>query len=467
MGSVVIALAVGSLGAINTWDLPTYLGLIFCVLLLRGWLVDRHFHVVDAVARFIIIAALSLLLYWPFYQNYQALASGIGLVRSRTPLGYFLVLFGFFIFCIVSFMIVDVMAQRRSTPVRLMLLFSRRFDDTPVIVHRLRRLVHPSDRFKTAAVAVLLLVLVLFTLVVLHQAILALLLPLLLIAVTLGFTGDRKPERVFTLLLLFVALLVALGVEIFFLRDWLQGGSAYRMNTIFKFHIQVWIMLGLASAAGLSVVVERIALSGRKLLSLGTLWYVCLALLLALVLVFPIVGTPARVNDRFPGTRPPTGTLNGMDFMTTGKFSFDWNGKNIPVDLSYEYDAIKWLQENVEGSPVIAEAVLPYYREFGARMSAFTGLPTLVGNQHEQEQRPGDTQVGPRENEAKQIFSDTSFEKIRPLLQKNAVKYIIVGQLEQGIYPAAGLAKFDQAVGQYLDLVYQNQKVKIYEVIDQ
>ena len=44
----------------------------------------------------------------------------------------------------------------------------------------------------------------------------------------------------------------------------------------------------------------------------------------------------------------------------------------------------------------------------------FTGLPTLVGNQHEQEQRPGDTQVGPRENDARMIYNETSFEKIFP-----------------------------------------------------
>ena len=93
-------------------------------------------------------------------------------------------------------------------------------------------------------------------------------------------------------------------------------------------------------------------------------------------------------------------------------------------------------------------------------MSAFTGLPTLVGNQHEQEQRPGDTQVGPRENEARQIYTDPSFEKILPLLEKNGVQYIVVGQLEQGVYPPAGLAKFDQAVGQNLELVYQNPKVE-------
>jgi uncharacterized membrane protein len=150
--------------------------------------------------------------------------------------------------------------------------------------------------------------------------------------------------------------------------------------------------------------------------------------------------------------------------MSVGKYNFDWERKNNTVDLSYDYQAIHWLLRNVQGSPVIAEAVLPYYRELGARVSAYTGLPTLVGNQHEQEQRPGDTQVGPRENEARTLFSEASLERILPLLAKHRVRYLYVGQLEQALYPAAGLAKFDQAVGQYVDLVYENPKVKIFKV---
>ena len=114
---------------------------------------------------------------------------------------------------------------------------------------------HPSDRFKTAAAAVALVAVLVVLLALLPSSGARPALASHSVAVALGFFGERKPERVFTWLLVFVALLVAMGVEIFFLRDWLQGGGAYRMNTIFKFHIQVWIMLGLASAVGLAAVV--------------------------------------------------------------------------------------------------------------------------------------------------------------------------------------------------------------------
>ena len=50
------------------------------------------------------------------------------------------------------------------------------------------------------------------------------------------------------------------------------------------------------------------------------------------------------------------------------------------------------------------------------------------------------------------------------LAKRLHIKYIYVGQLERIVYPAAGLAKFDSAVGTYLDLVYENARTKIYPV---
>jgi len=464
LGTLVLGLAVGSLGAINTWDLPTYLGALLCATVLRAWVETGRINFAEIVIRFGVIAGLSLLLYMPFYQKYAALASGIGLVRSRTPVGYYVAIYGFFLFVIISFMVVDVTHNRRGVMARLARLFTRYFDDAPLVLGRIRRTTQASDSVKVGLYVVLALVLVCVALLLLKQAIIALLLPLLLIALARGLAARGEPERVFTWVLVFTGFLVSLGIEIVFLRDWLQGGSSYRMNTLFKFGIQIWVFLALASAVGLAVVADRLKRSARRAVSGASLWYVVLVGLLFVVFLFPVLGIPARANDRFPGARPPTGTLDGTAFMSVGTYNFDWERKNYTVDLSYDYQAIQWLLRHVEGSPVIAEAVLPYYRELGARVSAYTGMPTLVGNQHEQEQRPGDTQVGPRENDARAIYNETSFDKVLPLLSKHRVRYIYVGQLEQAIYAPAGLAKFDQAVGTYLDLVYENPKVTIYYV---
>ena len=105
-------------------------------------------------------------------------------------------------------------------------------------------------------------------------------------------------------------------------------------------------------------------------------WKGAFALLLLSGLVYPIVYTPVRVRDRFPGARPPIGTLDGMAFMSVG--SYAWPEDNL-IELKYDYEALRWLLANVKGTPVVAEAALPYYREGGLRVATYTGLPTLLG----------------------------------------------------------------------------------------
>jgi uncharacterized membrane protein len=187
-------------------------------------------------------------------------------------------------------------------------------------------------------------------------------------------------------------------------------------------------------------------------------WRGALALLLLAVAIYPLAGTVARVNDRFPGARPEVGTMDGMAFMRVGTYTWE----NKAIELKYDYDGIQWLLWNVQGSPVVAEAAIGYYREFGVRVASFTGLPTLVG-MHQSEQRY-DTQVGPRDGEARLFFTETDYARVADLAGRLHIKYIYVGQLERIVYPAAGLAKFDRAVGSYLTLAYENPRTKIYQV---
>ena len=72
--------------------------------------------------------------------------------------------------------------------------------------------------------------------------------------------------------------------------------------------------------------------------------------------------------------------------MTVGEYF--WPDDQHPIACAPEQEALRWLRDNVNGTPVVAEAAMGYYREGGSRVAAYTGLPIPLGPQHEGEQRP-------------------------------------------------------------------------------
>lgn len=83
------------------------------------------------------------------------------------------------------------------------------------------------------------------------QLLLALLVALIggIAATTLA--ASRSAANMFCGLLLVAGLFVAMGVELVYLADHLHGSSMYRMNTVFKFYVQVWVLLAAGSAAAI------------------------------------------------------------------------------------------------------------------------------------------------------------------------------------------------------------------------
>lgn len=494
LGLFVLAVSLGALVTINSWDLPTYLGILLCALAIREWATDRSLRPVSTLARFGAMVGLSLVLYLPFFQSFQALYVGLDVTSYRTSLADYWQIFGLFLFLTASYLLVEAMGGTEPLA-RLARLILRRWDDLPRLTRLLntmgaaapmpangpalrgdgqvettqvpmsREQARPVPWSLWAAGGVALVALLLW---VAGLHLFAVLMPLLALAVALAWRRGTSPEKLFTLLLIFTALLLSLGVEVFYLRDFLGGGDYQRMNTIFKFYIQIWVFLGIAAAVALRRLTGQAggALTGDAGARLRTCsfcwtraaWMCVLGVLLVSAAVYPVAGTAARVNDRFPGSRPAIGTLDGMAFMTVG--SYTWENKTI--ELKYDYDAIQWLLWNVKGSPVVAEAAIGYYREFGVRVASFTGLPTLLG-MHQSEQRH-DYQVGQRDGEARLFFTETDYARVADLAKRLHIKYIYVGQLERIVYPAAGLAKFDKAVGTYLDIAYENPQTKIYLV---
>ncbi|MBN1934367.1 MAG: hypothetical protein JW934_06865, partial [Anaerolineae bacterium] len=389
-----------------------------------------------------------------------------------TEPGEFLTVWGLMLFVAATFLL---LAWRRSKwgALRLIRLCARYLPR----LHRLEAAYallvrRPARRYRQAFWGLAALILLLAFFAWKGYWVLFMTVPLLVLALALLVEPGIPPERRFLLALVFTAFLILVGIELFYLKDFLSGGDWWRMNTLFKFYMQVWMLLGVAAGAALPAVWTWIEGQRR---AWRTLWQTAFTLLLVSAALFLPLGTVARVIERFPDARPSLGTLNGMDFMTVGVYTWPTHENEIP--LYGDYAALRWLNENVKGTPVVAEAPVGYYREFGLRVATFTGLPTLIG-MHQNEQRY-DWQISEHNRYAGDVFTSPTASRVIEAVDALNIEYIYVGPLERTFIDKyfdetaspddarrqQALSKFDQLVaGGYLAVVYQNELVTIYQV---
>ncbi len=245
---------------------------------------------------------------------------------------------------------------------------------------------------------------------------------------------DRLP---FALLLVFTAGLLVLGPEFVFLRD----NFGQRLNTIFKFYYQAWLLLGTAASFALAYLWRRVRPLG---LATGLLYVG----LLAIGLLFPLRAVQSRsVEYRGPAslTERPAPTLDGLAFLA----------RSNPAD----YEAIQWLKTRVPAGSVVLEATGDPYSYYG-RVSANTGLPTVLGwANHEFQWRGSSTdEPGRRISLVSDLFNGRDWVETSRSLDALGVDYIFIGSLERQIYDGRGLQKF----ADHLTPVYQNDQVVIY-----
>jgi len=463
--------ALGAVAVINTWDLPTYLGLILAGFLLAGYrrapgnLTPRRAGLI--LLGGVLLAAATLGgaygLYLPFFANYQAPAeTGVGLVTGQTALDLHLKIWGFFIFVVLSWVWLSLLHPgSRLSLLRTFSLGLRRWPVLPHLFEIYRVVVAPTSAHQLGLWGAAAALAFSGGLFLVGYRVPAYLLPLLALALLLLFRREVSAAAALLNLLMFTGLLVLLGVEFVFLRDFLGGGDYYRMNTLFKFYFQVWGMFGLAAAAALPQLWD---LSWRWRRPAQWAWRSAVMLMLLAGLVYPVFGTRTRIDDRFPGAenRPPIGTLDGLAYMTAG--SFEWPAGNA-IKLNYDYEAISWLQTHVPGTPIIAEAKIGYYREGGMRVAAYTGLPSILGGLHQGEQRPAE-QIGQRDGLVNEFWQTSDPARALELANQLGLDYIYVGQLERAVYGEQIAVKFSLLQRQgALKLAYDNPQTKIYKVV--
>jgi uncharacterized membrane protein len=251
----------------------------------------------------------------------------------------------------------------------------------------------------------------------------------------------------FALLMVFTGILLTLLPEFVYLRD----NFGVRLNTTFKFYYQAWVMFGVAGVFAIDYLWQMWhARSHQAVPALTTAAYV---ISLGVALLFPIYAVRSRAIEFRGPPMPAAGqsearrpaTLNGL--------------AHVQRFNPAEYDAIMWLRQNVNGTPVILEAVGGQYSEFG-RVSANTGLPTLLGwPGHEWQWRGSDhPEPGQRDPLVRAIYSEPDLSNVTSWLDQYGVEYIYAGDLEANTYGATGLEKFHER----LAVAYANDRVTIY-----
>jgi YYY domain-containing protein len=459
-----LALAVGSLRAINAADYPTYLIIGVAAILIGEYARARRIN----LAMMVRVALQGAFLYWattllfaPFLDNYQSFSDSVFSSKWQTPLYAYLGVHGLFIFVIVTFL-----AYRARSYFPGFLTAITGLPEGGGFTRKAVELAVDSGKALRLVLLIGLPLASLITLVISGYTTVAfismLILPTALLAWTWLSSRDEVPYGLFALALLGMALALGMGVEIVTVR-----GDVDRMNTVFKFYLQAWVLLGVVSGYFLwrmdfGRVFLRRASANLGRLVLGGTWIVLLLALLLGSSIYTVAGTQDRLRDRF---QVLPFTLNGLAYMEDAGYRFD-RGRGSE-ELIWDYLAVQWLRgEDIKGSPVVLEGQGTLYRTLHDRVSIYTGLPTVLGwDNHQSQQRGYGSVIGERIGDISRIYSTTRREEALELLDKYQVEYIYVGELERHYYPQRGLDKFDGMLGTDLELAYDNPEVKIYRVI--
>ena len=439
------ALVIGALRPTNTWDFPTYLliaGVVVVYTFLRHVYFDGEKSERSLLKLLPLVGSLALLvlLTWGLYKPFgDWFGSGYNSIMfwkidEHTPVGSYFVHWGLFLFILVSWMVWETLDWLENRP-----------------VSDLNKLRKNAGIFYGGAALVLGLVILLMA----NGVVIAwIALPLITWAGILILRSDQPDEKRLALFLVGSAFFMTLFVEVFVLE-----GDIGRMNTVFKFYLQAWVLLAVSSAAALFWLVPVLFRNWSS--SFFRVWRVALGLLLFAVILFPISAGVDKATDRMSAVAPHS--LDGMRYMQTATY----NDQGEELILNQDYEAIQWMLENIEGSPVIVEGNTPEYR-WGSRMTINTGLPGVVGwNWHQRQQRGVVSADWVTERvEAISLFYTTSSRKdVEDFLRRYDVQYIVVGQLEKANYPGPGLNKFEEWDGVLWQRVYSQDDTAIYQVL--
>ena len=402
---VILGLTLGSLFIINSWDYPTFTFIVAATILIQGLYPTEERIRIKLLRGLVlvgIVIAVSIIPYIPYLGSFQQ-SREIRIIADKTTLNEFLTIFGLFVFVLISFTVYRIWETRKDKISPLLITFA-----------------------------------IASALIISRRYVFIFLVVVVLIVTYLFFVSLKDKSSAYILLLFAAGIGLGLGGEFFYLNDHF-GPPLERMNTIFKIYLQIWISWALASTFSIYLIVKFTI--GRRQSYLRWAWTGLLLACMAASLFYTVAATYSRTN-RFKNDS----SLDGLAALRRSS--------------SPDYQAIAWINSNIEGKPVMLETTGDAY-SWNSRVSSFTGLPTVLGwGNHEAGWRNSWDGVLTRTRDVRTIYSTPDLERAKRIMAAYGVEYVYVGPLEHRDYPKEGLDKFSR----FMERVYDSNGVEIYRL---
>ena len=520
--AIMAVLTLGGIAFLNTWDFPFYLLLMAVAFVwqlagVKGWNAQRFGQIVLFC---LAGGVLSVLAYLPFYLSFSSQAGGIiPSLAFFTRGSYLWIMFGPLLVPIFAWLIHHQIQTRRLPSLQALLLttllfallfaagwglgwLAGRLESLDPLLNNLQGAVDNAsllsgsllERLKHPGTFLALFILILLAV---DYFVLKVKASKTSTQTEVQNTQTQPNTKVetkgFVLMLVLLGALLVIVPEFVYLRD--QFGT--RMNTIFKFYFQAWILWSLAGSyllskfllqakshiirlfsllivsVGLLIFGFTLTLQGESFPSgFGSHWLDFLFLAILILFLAWIIQTVVKKQfAAMLGVISLIGIAAGLIYpsielwnKTEGfapRDGYSLDGKQDFYQYSpNEMAAAEWLAEAPVG--IMAEAVSETggsYTTYNI-ISTFSGMPTILGwIGHEAQWRGGYLEIGSRQSDLRVLYSTSEWSQAESVIDLYNIRYIVVGELERQTYQVEE-TKFEEN----LLKVFDTATVDIYEV---
>lgn len=227
-----------------------------------------------------------------------------------------------------------------------------------------------------------------------------------------GFFQNLTVSELFVATLGLCAIGLVLIPEVIYIKD-IYTGDYKRANTMFKLTYQAYILFGTSIGFVFAKFIHKPSFVWqRKFTAITLVLFLC-------TLWYSEVSVKAWYGNIFE-----TKNYKGLDAIA-------FMENTMPDD----YETVKWLNENVSGTPVVLEANGDSYSD-NERISMATGLPTVLGWYVHEWLWHGDVGVlNQRIADIKTLYTTADLQEARAVIKEYHIEYIYVGKLEQDKFP--------------------------------